>query len=113
MYTRKKCIDFHIELLFILGNRDLQTLLNLATLLHHSMEKNQMNITEVISDHGAIYLANANNRIVDAATLCFNDCNWLPDTQNMEFAHNLVPYQIAKRLGVNTKRQVCNSHSSL
>lgn len=81
-------------------------MLNIATLLHHMMSKNQQSITDVVGNHGPVYLANAANRMVDAATLCFNDCNWLPDEQNMEFAHNLIPYQIAKSLGVNTKRQV-------
>ena len=70
------------------------------------MNKQQLAISAVVAEHGPVYLANAANKMVDAASLCFNDCNWLPDDKNMDFAHNLIPYQIAKSLGVNTKRQV-------
>lgn len=84
-------------------------MLNIATLLHHSLSKKNMQVAEVISEDSAIYLPNISCKLVNAATLCFNDCNWLPDDGSMEFAHDLIPYQIARSLGVNTKRQVSNS----
>ena len=92
--------------LHVADTHQLQTVLNVATQLNHLMEQSRLSLAAVTDEHGAIYLPNASAQLVAADSLCFNDCSWLPDQSDMAFAHNLIPYQIAKRLGVNTKRQV-------
>jgi len=95
------------------GNRELQIVLNLATILNHTMEQKKLPVADLEAEHGRVYLPDATNHMREAHTLCFNDCSWLPDQKDMEFAHQLIPYKIAKTLGVNTKRQVRKSRTSL
>lgn len=89
----------------VLQARDLELSLRAVALLNGSMKRENKTAKEVEEEHGTIYVPNVAGVLQPASVLCYNDCPWLQNTGNTNFTHPDITYQVAKLLGVKTKRQ--------
>ena len=98
----------------VLGKEALKLALLMVSLLNDTMSELNQTLTDVVAQHGTIYIPDANGVLISASELCFNepDCQWVPTQDYTNYSHPLIPFAISKQLGVNTKRQeVLKKHS--
>lgn len=91
---------------------ELDVSLNLATLFYDvlrsptsAVSQDEGKTATTASVKCPAYLPDTNCILRIASTLCFNDCEWLQYGVSTLFVNDRVPPEIARRLGVRTKRQ--------
>ena len=88
-----------------LNSGHLKISLDLIRGLDDCMTENEMNVEEVCQLYGTIYIPDSRGILHRSTILCYNDCPWLPDSEEAKFTNEGVTRATSQRLGVKSKRQ--------
>ena len=88
-----------------LNSEHLGKAISLVHDLDECMSTGQINVKQVCQQYGTIYIPDSHGILQDSTTLCYNDCSWLPDSNQAKFTHPGITQISSQHLGVKTQRQ--------